>query len=170
MVYCKSVVFAFMGFIGWIVILIFALVCGGLTQQVANSKGWDDGWFFGGLLFGPIALLAACGLPDKKLRSYVKALAVKLEALEDVNSQELRKNLDPELIRLLDPELVNLLDPKLIPLLNPALLKLVNIKNSKILPNEIYLKDEMHNTLIKAYRNIFSSDGTEWEIKFESTF
>lgn len=158
-----------MAFVGWIFIFVFALVCGGLTQQVANSKGWDDGWFFGGLFFGPLALLAAVGLPDKKLRNYVRALAEKLEALEDANTQELRKNLDPELIRILNPEIVNLLDPKLIPLLNPTLLKLVNIKNSKILPNEIYLKDEMHNTLIRADKNIFSSDASEWVIKFERT-
>lgn len=154
-----------------IIVVIYSVVSAVFSSKIASSKGWDgNDWAACGLLFGPIALLAACGLPDKKLRNYVRALAIKLEALEDVNSQELRKNLDPELIRLLDPEIVSLLDPKLIPLINPALLKLVNIKNSKILPNEIYLKDEMHNTLIKAHKNIFSSDGTEWEIKFESTF
>ena len=157
-----------MDFIGWIVILVFALVCAGLSAEIANSKGWDGAaWFFAGFLLGPLGLLAVVGLPDKQLRNYVRALALKLEALEDVNSQKLRKSLDPELIRILDPELVSLLDPKLIPIIIPALLKLVNIKNSKILPNEICLKDEMHNTLIRAYRSSVSS---EWEIKFQRAF
>ena len=154
-----------------LIAVMFAVICAVFCSKIANSKGWDSNdWAVCGFLFGPIALLAACGLPDKKLRVYVRALAEKLEALEDVNSQELRVNLDPELIRTLDPELISLLDPKLIPLLNPALLKLVNMKNSKILPNEIYLKDEMHNTLIRAFRNIFTSDESEWKIKYQSTF
>lgn len=81
-----------MGFIGWIVILVFALVCGGLTQQVANSKGWDDGWFFGGLLFGPLALLAACGLPDKKLRNNLRALVEKFEAVDKTKAKYREEN------------------------------------------------------------------------------
>jgi len=35
----------------------------------------EDQWFFGGLLFGPMALLAAAGLFDLRLRRYVRALA-----------------------------------------------------------------------------------------------
>ena len=149
-----------MDFIGWIVILVFALVCAGLSAEVANSKGWDGtAWFFAGFLLGPLGLLAAVGLPDKQLRNYVRALAIKLESLEDVNSQGLSKNLDPEL--------ATLLDPKLIPIIIPALLKLVSIKNSKILSNEIHLKDKMNYSLIKAYR---SSDSSEWVIKFQRAF
>jgi len=75
-----------MDFIGWIVILVFALVCAGLTAEIANSKGWDGtAWFFAGLLLGPLGLLAAVGLPDKQLRNYVRALAEKLEALDKLN-------------------------------------------------------------------------------------
>jgi len=149
-----------MDFIGWIVILVFALVCAGLTAEIANSKGWDGtAWFFAGLLLGPLGLLAAVGLPDKQLRNYVKALAVKLESLEDVNSQEFRKNFDPEL--------VSLIDPKLMPIIIPELLKLVNMNHSKILPNEVHLKDKMNYSLIKAYR---SSDSSEWVIKFQRAF
>ncbi len=62
------------------VAIIFAVVCAGFTGEVAGSKGWDRmQWFLRGLLFG---LLAACGLPDKKLRKNLRALVKKLEALD----------------------------------------------------------------------------------------
>lgn len=63
--------------------IIFAVVCAGFTGEVAGSKGWNRmQWFLRGLLFGPLALLAACGLPDKKLRKNLRALVKKLEALD----------------------------------------------------------------------------------------
>ena len=47
-----------------IIMSIFAL----FTAVVASSKGHDYGpWATGGFLFGPIALVAACGLPDLKI-------------------------------------------------------------------------------------------------------
>ena len=42
-----------------------AVGCGLFTGAVARSKGRNDGvWTLGGLLFGPIALLAAVGVTD----------------------------------------------------------------------------------------------------------
>lgn len=44
--------------------IIFSIACGALTGNVAYKKNWDYGsWFFGGLLFNVIALIAAAGLP-----------------------------------------------------------------------------------------------------------
>lgn len=51
-------------------ILIGWLVCAGFCGTVAEEKGYSSGmWIFGGLLFGPLALIAVAGLPDKKLRN-----------------------------------------------------------------------------------------------------
>lgn len=42
------------------------------TSTVAGEKGFPrSNWWVGGLFFGPIALLAAVGLPDRK-KQYVK--------------------------------------------------------------------------------------------------
>ena len=50
-------------------ILIVACVFGGFTAYVAQEKAYDSmPWLFLGILFGPLALLAAVGLPDKKAR------------------------------------------------------------------------------------------------------
>ena len=51
---------------------IFAAFC----ATLAGAKGYNQAnWTFAGLFFGPIALLAAMGMPDKKLRNYVRLLA-----------------------------------------------------------------------------------------------
>ena len=97
MVYCKSVVFAFMdpSFYGFIILaaIIFAVVCAGFTGDVAGSKGWDGTqWFLRGLLFGPLALLAACGLPDKKIRNNLRALVEKFEAVDKTNAKYREEN------------------------------------------------------------------------------
>lgn len=60
-------------------ILLFfglAVLSASFSCAVAESKGHEAGWwFFGGFLFGPFALLASIGLPDLKLRKYLRLLA-----------------------------------------------------------------------------------------------
>ena len=52
-----------------------AIVCACYTSAVAESKGHDGAaWFCGGLFLGPLALLASVGLPDLKLRKYLRLL------------------------------------------------------------------------------------------------
>lgn len=61
---------------GIFLLLFVGIVCAGYTGQVAGAKGYDAGtWALGGFLFGPLALLASLGLPDRKLRRYVRLLA-----------------------------------------------------------------------------------------------
>lgn len=60
----------------WLLAALAAVVCGLFTGTVAYEKGYESsGWFLGGALFGPFALLAAVGLPDLKLRKYLRLLA-----------------------------------------------------------------------------------------------
>lgn len=49
------------------------IVCGVFAGHVAGHKGFSSrAFFFGGLFLGPLALLAAAGLPDKKLRALLE--------------------------------------------------------------------------------------------------
>lgn len=58
------------------VLFVFGVICGGFCATLADNKGWTPGvWFFGGLLLGPLALVAAAGMPDLKLRRYIRAMA-----------------------------------------------------------------------------------------------
>ena len=59
-----------------LVLLLAALVCGGLASSVASAKGLNAGvWAATGLLFGPLGLIAAAGMPDLKQRRYLRHIA-----------------------------------------------------------------------------------------------
>lgn len=68
-------------------LLILGLVCGIYSSLVAAAKGYEaPAWFFSGLLFGPLALLASIGMPDLKLRKYLRLLAEHQGAVEKEES------------------------------------------------------------------------------------
>ena len=50
--------------------------CGIYAGVIAASKdhNWLP-WIFGGFLFGPVALIATAGLPDRKLARYLRLLS-----------------------------------------------------------------------------------------------
>ena len=59
--------------------LISGVYCG----EVAEQKGYSrSAWVFGGFLFGFIALIAVAGLPDRKLRRYIRQIGEKQKAIE----------------------------------------------------------------------------------------
>lgn len=59
--------------ISFVFITCFWIACGAYSATVAGSKGHKSiAWFFGGLLVGPIALIAATGLPDLELRRLLR--------------------------------------------------------------------------------------------------
>jgi len=56
-----------------LLIALFWIVCGAYSAIVAGSKGHQSRtWFIGGLLLGPIALIASTGLPDLELRRLLR--------------------------------------------------------------------------------------------------
>ena len=63
-----------------------AFFCG----EVAYQKGYSGiAWAIGGLFFGFIALIAVAGLPDRKLRKYIRLIGEKQNAIEVVKRGEL---------------------------------------------------------------------------------
>ncbi len=72
----------------FIVLLILWLSAGFYSGEVANEKGYSGAaWFIGGLFFGFIALIAAAGLPDRKLRKYIRLIGEKQNAIEIVEEE-----------------------------------------------------------------------------------
>lgn len=62
--------------VAFVVLLLFWLGCGFYAGTTSSDKGHSGGaWLVGGLLFGPIALIAAAGLGDLKQRRYLRLLA-----------------------------------------------------------------------------------------------
>ena len=72
----------------FIVLLIVWLSAGFYSGEVANEKGYSGAaWFIGGLFFGFIALIAAAGLPDRKLRKYIRLIGEKQNPIEVVKEK-----------------------------------------------------------------------------------
>tara|TARA_B100001057_G_scaffold351612_1_gene353089 strand:+ start:26 stop:550 length:525 start_codon:yes stop_codon:yes gene_type:complete len=66
------------------VVLIFWISCGFYCGVVAESKGYSGiAWTIGGFFFGFIALISAAGLPDRKLRKYIRQIGGKQNAIKD---------------------------------------------------------------------------------------
>lgn len=69
----------------FIALLFVWIPCAIIAEKIANAKGLDaGGWGLAAFLFGPIGLIGVVGMPDRKLNSYMRAIAIKLEALENV--------------------------------------------------------------------------------------
>ena len=55
-----------------------------VASNVAEAKGLDgSSWAMVAFFFGPIGLIGVAGMPDRRLRSYMRAIAVKLEAIKE---------------------------------------------------------------------------------------
>jgi hypothetical protein len=87
----------------FLVLLITAVVCSCYSNCLADSKGHNGGsWTIGGLLFGPLALVAAAGLPDLKQRKYLRLIAeqggavIKEDDDDDSNSSIAAQGVDAD--------------------------------------------------------------------------
>ena len=70
-------------------VLVFVWFSAGFySGQVAHQKGYSKtNWAIGGFLFGYIALIAVAGLPDRKLRKYIRLIGEKQNAIEVVEEK-----------------------------------------------------------------------------------
>ncbi len=60
-----------MEFFGFVIagFLISCIICAGTSAYLASEKGYDSAvWFFIGLFTWAVGIIAAAGLPDKRLR------------------------------------------------------------------------------------------------------
>ena len=69
--------------------IIFVLMIGWIASaffcaQVADEKGYSGtAWGIAGFLFGFFALIAVAGLPDKKLRKYLRQIDLKQKSINE---------------------------------------------------------------------------------------
>ena len=57
-------------------LILLWIASGVLASSIASTKGWSGfSWFVAGFLFGPLGLIAAAGMPDRRLRIYLRHLA-----------------------------------------------------------------------------------------------
>lgn len=86
-------------------ILYYVLLCfgcGGFAATCANQKGYEGfAWFFAGLIFGPVGLLGAAGLPDKRLREGIAQLKPKTAAVNPLAAKIAAEPQDDREVRAL---------------------------------------------------------------------
>ena len=59
-----------------LLVLVLVIACGLLAMAVADDKGHNGfSWFLAGVFLGPVGLIAAAGLGDRKLRRYQRFIA-----------------------------------------------------------------------------------------------
>lgn|GEM_PF-4168302 len=132
----------------WLTVIFLGLVCALLSSNIANSKGWEgSSWGIAGFLLGPLALLAVVGLPDKKLRKYLRAIAIKLDT--DIGAEQ---HIDDY--------------QKIISLLSPKLSELAKENYSEVWATKAILRDEKNRIIAKA-KSIFDGGTTKWVITYE---
>lgn len=65
-------------------LVVIALITGCLASSIAEDKGHSGAaWGICGFLFGPLGLIAAAGLSDRKLRRYIRQIGEKQEAIKE---------------------------------------------------------------------------------------
>ena len=74
--------------------LISAVVCGGFAAGVADAKGRNQwAWFFGGLVFSILALIAVVGIPTMSAELEEKAAVEEREERAEERRRERRVRL-----------------------------------------------------------------------------
>ena len=82
---------------GFIVLLVTLWIpCAVFSGVIAEDKGHGGiSWFWAGLLFGPVGLLAVAALSDRKQRRYLRLMAesqgVKFDRSEDESLSDMER-------------------------------------------------------------------------------
>ena len=99
--------------------ILFVVITGWIASaffcaSVANEKGYNGtAWAFGGFLFGFFALIAVAGLPDRKLRKYLRQIGEKQLAIKPKNNQEneIIENQNGQIIETLEGTTISFVMP-----------------------------------------------------------
>ena len=79
----------------FIISLVVFFITGLYCLNVAEEKGYNGFlWFVGGFLFSFAALIAVAGLPDRKLRKYIRQIGEKQNAIDPEGSSNFKKVID----------------------------------------------------------------------------
>jgi hypothetical protein len=136
------------------IVFIIGLISAVLTAQVASAKGCDySSWALAGFFFGPLALIAAAGLPDRRLRRYLRALAEKLEvpeeSLGDITSDKIA---EAKIDFTTSPEdSKDIKWDKMIAALDPSVASRIIKERSSIYPSMMSAIDENGKVVVQAH-------------------
>ncbi len=156
------------------IVLFLGVITGFLSSTVASDKGHDGPtWFFAGLLFGPLGLISAAGLSDRKLRKYIRQIEqkqgdIKPEELPRVSQEQRKENIvGPfQLVKTADDDAVweKVLSRLSSDIANKADRSKSYLNESLFGSTEFVVNDSNGELLAFASRKEFSSDKYQWEV------
>lgn len=157
--------------------IFFGLICGALSSVIAESKGCDPGsWFCVGLLLGPFGLIAICGMPDRRLRRYLREIALAVGAKEESlgDAREIDTSTHKESssrVRVRDGEIFQtarsspeLIWEDLLRLLPPNIRDLADPMSSEYLRSKINIMDANKKMLARFDVARSVRQGTFWKL------
>ena len=160
-----------------IVLLISAVISGYLTRAVAKDKGHDGTpWFWGGFFFGPLGLIAAAGLSDRKLRNYIRQIGEKQDAITPeplrITAEERQEERPNKFIGNFELDKTAEEDAiweKIISMLNPDIANKADLRNSYLDDSflggtEFVVNDRNGETLAYATRKEYSENTYQWKV------
>ena len=161
----------------FVLVFLVWIPCGFFAAQTASSKGYSGiAWFFGGFLFGPIALIASAGLGDKKLRQFFRRIGQAQGAIEQSYFSDPEKQNSSNGFLLLKQAEDKEIWEKIIETLKfhePYLANEADLSKSEIVDASIaspagkdfILRDSKGSVIAVAYSSESSSQEFFWEVQ-----
>ena len=73
-------------------LVVISFITAALSSSIAEEKGHQAfNWCLAGFFFGPLGLIAAAGLSDRKLRTYIRQIGGKEDAISPDTENEAQK-------------------------------------------------------------------------------
>ena len=120
----------------FLVALLTGVITAYLSSAVAKDKGHDGTpWFWGGFFFGPLGLIAAAGLSDRKLRRYIRQIGEKQDAIKEELEPKTQEDKRPDGYSIGTFKLVKTAEEdeiweKILSMFNPEIANKADLRNS----------------------------------------
>lgn len=151
-----------------VITIFFGVICAVFCGKIARAKGFDQaGWAMAGLLLGPLALIAAAGLPDIRTQRYLSALVEHKGIRLDETDSPLETG-SPAFTTMHVFSSEEVWEKTLLQL-HPSLKELADIGQSKINRNEILVRDRAGKLLARATANGNVTGPKRWTIRYTKT-
>lgn len=154
----------------WVLLLVSAFICASLCEKVADSKGlMSGGWGAAGFLLGPLALIAVAGMPDKRLRRILLAIATHQGATITEEAEEIASVNANDVFTTSYKASEDEIWSKTISALGDQLGRSASRAHSQISTNTIIIKDQSGRIIARASYagNVFGSK--QWKFRYKRT-
>ena len=154
----------------WVVLFFSGIISARLCAAVASAKGLESsGWGLAGFFFGPLALIAVAGMPDKRLRMTLLALAEHQGATIAEEAIDVGRSNSNEGFSTYHRVSEDEIWAKAITALEPALGRTASREKSEISANNIVIKDQAGRIIARASYTGNTSGPKWWKFRYKTS-